>query len=139
MIPDISYLELALIVGAFLFGGFCKGISGMGVPIIVVPVVAAVTDIRLAIVLIAIPSVIPNIYQVWKYRSAWKQQFPLRSLSILSILGSGIGILILLEIDPVILGQGLGAILLVYIISRRLNASYLTQAQKKSLQLLLDF
>lgn len=98
----------------------------MGVPIIAVPVVTALTDIRLAIVLIAIPSVIPNIYQVWKYRGAWKQQFPLRSLSILPILRPGIGILILLEIDPAILGQGLGAILLVYIISRRLNAFCLT-------------
>jgi uncharacterized membrane protein YfcA len=133
MIPDISYLELLLIVCAFVFGGLCKGISGVGVPIIAVPVIAAVTDIRLAIILIAIPSVIPNIYQVWKYRSSWKQQFPLRSLSILSILGSGIGILILIEIDPKILSQGLGAILLIYIISRRLHAFSFTQAQKKFL------
>ena len=72
MILDISNLEPALIVGAFLFGGFCKGISGGGVPIIAVPVVTALTDVRLAIVLIAIPSVIQNIYQVCKYRDAWK-------------------------------------------------------------------
>ena len=63
MILDISYLELLLIVGAFVFGGLCKGISGVGVPIVAVPVIASVTDITLAIILIAIPSVVPNFYR----------------------------------------------------------------------------
>ncbi len=76
MILDISYLELLLIVGAFVFGGLCKGISGVGVPIVAVPVIASVTDLTLAIILIAIPSLVPNFYQVWRFKTSWTRQFP---------------------------------------------------------------
>tara|TARA_E500000178_G_scaffold344494_1_gene392826 strand:- start:1639 stop:2382 length:744 start_codon:yes stop_codon:yes gene_type:complete len=133
MIPDLSYLELLIIIGAFVFGGLCKGISGVGVPIIAVPVIAAVTDITLAIVLIAIPSVVPNIYQVWKYRDSWNRQFPLAPLSILSVFGSGLGIFVLLNVESKFLARILGCIVTIYIISGRLNPFYLGDSNTKLL------
>jgi uncharacterized membrane protein YfcA len=119
MIPDISYLELLLIVCAFVFGGLCKGISGVGVPIVAVPVIASVTDITLAIILIAIPSVVPNLYQVWKFKASWTRPFSLTTLCIASIIGSGIGVLILLKVDPEMLSKILGLIVISYCAIRR--------------------
>ena len=133
MIPDLGNFELILIMGAFVFGGICKGISGVGVPIIAVPVIATVTDITLAIVLIAIPSVAPNIYQVWKYRDSWNKQFPLGRLSILSVFGSGVGIFLLLSIESKLLAQILGGVLLIYILFGRLNPFYLSDSNTKLL------
>ena len=119
MIPDISYLELLLIVCAFVFGGLCKGISGVGVPIVAVPVIASVTDITLAIILIAIPSVVPNLYQVWKFKASWTRPFSLTALCIASVIGSGIGVLILLKVDPEMLSKILGLIVISYCAIRR--------------------
>lgn len=133
MTPDISSLELLLIVSAFLFGGFCKGFSGMGVPVIAVPVIASITDLTFAIIMIAIPSVVPNFYQVWMYRQSWNRQFPLPSLSILSVIGSGVGIFVLLNAEPKLLTQILGGLLTIYVISRRLNPFYLSNSSAKLL------
>ena len=119
MILDISYLELLLIVGAFVFGGLCKGISGVGVPIVAVPVIASVTDITLAIILIAIPSVAPNFYQVWRFKTSWTRPFPLGTLCLASVIGSGIGVLILLKVDPEMLSKILGLVVISYCAIRR--------------------
>ena len=119
MILDISYLELLLIVGAFVFGGLCKGISGVGVPIVAVPVIASVTDITLAIILIAIPSVVPNFYQVWRFKMSWTRPFPLGTLCLASVIGSGIGVLILLKVDPEMLSKILGLVVISYCAIRR--------------------
>ena len=119
MIPDLSYFELLIIIGAFVFGGLCKGISGVGVPIIAVPVIASVTDITLAIILIAIPSVVPNFYQVWKHREPWTRPFSLLTLCLASVIGSGVGMLVLLKINPEMLSKILGLIVIGYIAIRR--------------------
>jgi len=133
MIPDISSLELLLIFIAFIFGGFCKGFTGIGVPVIAVPVIASITDITLAIIMIAIPSVMPNFYQVWRYRESWNRQFPLGWLSILSVMGSGVGIFVLLNAEPKLLAQILGGLLTIYVISRRLSPFYLNDSNAKLL------
>jgi len=99
MTPDVSSLEFLSILSAFVFGGFCKGFSGLGVPVIAVPVIASTTDLTFAIIMIAIPSVVPNFYQVWRYRKSWNHQFPLHSLSIFSVIGSGVGIFVLLNAE----------------------------------------
>ena len=129
MILDLSYLELSLIVGAFMFGGLCKGISGVGVPIIAVPVITSVTDITLAIILIALPSVVPNFYQAWRFKRSWTRPFSLRMLCLASVIGSGIGVLILLKVDPETLSKILGLVVIGYCAIRRwqpLNLSHRT-------------
>ena len=139
MIPDISYLELLLIVGAFVFGGLCKGISGVGVPIIAVPVIASVTDITLAIILIAIPSVVPNFYQVWKFKASWTRPFSLTTLCIASIVGSGIGVLLLLKVDPEMLSKILGLIVISYCAIRRWQPLNLSERMTQALAAPMGF
>ena len=127
MILDLSYLEILLIVGAFIFGGLCKGISGVGVPMIAVPVVASVTDIALAIILIAIPSVVPNLYQAWRFKTSWTRPFSLGMLCLASVIGSGIGVFILLKVDPEMLSKILGLVVISYCAIQRwqpLNLSH---------------
>jgi uncharacterized membrane protein YfcA len=139
MIPDISYLELLLIVCAFVFGGLCKGISGVGVPIVAVPVIASVTDITLAIILIAIPSVVPNLYQVWKFKASWTRPFSLTALCIASVIGSGIGVLILLKVDPEMLSKILGLIVISYCAIRRWQPLNLSERMTQALAAPMGF
>ena len=44
-LPEIVPLVLAVCVAALFAGGFVKGVTGMGLPLVAVPVMALVTDV----------------------------------------------------------------------------------------------
>ncbi len=52
----------------FIAGGILKGATGIGSPIIAVPILAIYFDARFAIIMFSIPNIIPNIWQAWSYR-----------------------------------------------------------------------
>jgi len=53
---------------AFALGGILKGATGAGAPIIVVPLLALLYDVKFAVAVFVIPSVISNIWQLWEFR-----------------------------------------------------------------------
>jgi uncharacterized protein len=124
LLDQISVFEAIGIVIAFVLGGIFKGILGLGVPVIAVPVIADAISIVLAIILISVPSVVPNIYQVWIYRHHADPDIRLLPLGIASIVGSGLGILTLTWADPAVLTQLLGLILWLYMGFRALKPSF---------------
>ena len=54
---------LALVVGAFALGGFVKGAIGMGLPVVVLALLAMVMPLREAMAIFLIPGVASNIWQ----------------------------------------------------------------------------
>jgi uncharacterized membrane protein YfcA len=54
---------LAVMVAAFLAGGFVKGTLGVGLPLVVVPLLSLVMPSPQAIVLVAVPVVASNLWQ----------------------------------------------------------------------------
>jgi len=60
---------LAAIVAALVLGGLVKGATGAGVPLIAVPVVAAVHDVRMAVVLMVVPNLVTNLWQLFHFRA----------------------------------------------------------------------
>jgi uncharacterized membrane protein YfcA len=62
------------IIGLAL-GGLLKGATGAGAPIIAVPVMAMYFGVPLAVTVFAIPNLLTNVWQAWRYR---KEQLPLR-------------------------------------------------------------
>lgn len=124
LLDQMSLLETVGIVAAFVLGGIFKGILGLGVPVIAVPVIADAVSIVLAIILISVPSVVPNIYQVWAYRHHVDPDIRLLPLGIASVVGSGLGILTLTSVDPALLTRLLGLILWLYMGFRALKPSF---------------
>ena len=51
----------------FFAGGILKGATGIGSPIIAVPILAIYFDARFAIIIFSIPNIIPNIWQALSY------------------------------------------------------------------------
>lgn len=124
LIDQLSTFDAVSIILAFVLGGIFKGILGLGVPVIAVPVIADAISIVLAIILISVPSVIPNIYQVWAYRKHVDPDIRLIPLGVASIVGSGLGILTLTFTDPDILTRLLGLILWLYMGFRALKPAF---------------
>ncbi len=57
---------LALVAAAIFFAGFVKGATGMGFPLIATPMLTLLLDIRMAIVVLLIPSVVMDLSQIFR-------------------------------------------------------------------------
>lgn len=64
----MTYDALALVLAAIAVGSFFKGATGIGLPIIAIPVLAAFLGAQHAVVVITIPTFISNVWIVWRYR-----------------------------------------------------------------------
>ncbi|MFD1910947.1 sulfite exporter TauE/SafE family protein [Halodurantibacterium flavum] len=51
-------------------GGILKGATGAGAPIIAIPALTMVYDVRLAVTLMILPNLLSNVWQGWAYRRA---------------------------------------------------------------------
>ena len=62
-LEQLTDINLALIGIAFFVAGCVKGVLGFGTPLIVIPV-TALFDVVTALVIVAIPTLIPNLWQM---------------------------------------------------------------------------
>ncbi|TVP44049.1 MAG: sulfite exporter TauE/SafE family protein [Halomonas sp.] len=98
-----------------LIAGIVKGAIGSGVPVIVIPVLTMLYDVRLAIAVLIAPNLVSNALQVWQYR---RSLLPLRFLAAFCIAG-GLGIVLgtwgLVVLSPDILSLGVAFAIVMYL------------------------
>jgi len=68
-----------LIIGAVSIGAFIKAITGMGLPPIPTPVMAAFLGVEHAVVVIAGPAQLTNTWLLWEHRRGAVAPLPLRT------------------------------------------------------------
>ena len=65
---DISDI---LIVGVCLaLGGILKGATGAGAPLLAIPAMAALFDVKFAVMVMVVPNLLTNLWQGWRFRAA---------------------------------------------------------------------
>lgn len=112
-------LYTAMIVCAALAaGGLLKGATGAGTPIVAVPVIAAIFDVRLAVAVLALPNLCTNLWQLHTYREhrldgAWTARFV-----IAGAVGAGAGTYLLAIVHERILVLSLAIVITCYIVLR---------------------
>lgn len=88
-------LSILIIFAALALGGTIKGATGAGAPVIAVPVMAAFFDVRIAVMLMAAPNLVTNI---WQFRAYWAdvldRKFALR-FALAGAVGTIVGTLLL--------------------------------------------
>lgn len=82
---------LVVIVLASILAAFVKGVTGLGYPLIVVPLVTLVTGIEDAVVAIAIPNLAANIWMCWTERSARDEMRDLPRILVPGVIGAVAG------------------------------------------------
>lgn len=115
---------LLLICGAFALGGILKGATGAGAPIVAVPLLAILYDVPFAVTIFAIPNLLPNIWQGWRYR---EHQLPPRftwGYAISGGLGAGAGTVLLANLPTTVLTVSVALVVLVYITFRLLRPGW---------------
>lgn len=83
--------ELAVIFVALALGGLLKGATGAGAPIFAVPAMAAAVDVRFAIVVMLVPNLVSNAWQIWLYRNDRPPSRFLVPLLVMAGIGAAIG------------------------------------------------
>lgn len=108
---------LIVIIG-FVLGGILKGATGVGAPLIAVPLLAAAVDVRFAIVVFSIPNLVPNIWQVWAYRRTLLPAGFIARFVISGMAGGALGTWLLAQIHTDWLVLGVAGALVLYIVLR---------------------
>ncbi|MEY4013901.1 MAG: hypothetical protein RLZZ290_765 [Pseudomonadota bacterium] len=111
---------LSILVGLF-FGGLCKGVTGLGLPLIVVPIASLFVPVPKALSLLSVAVVVTNVVQLrssGQAIAAVKRFGLLTSVLVLAIVfGTGL----LVSLHPAVLIVLMGLVMLVYPLTRMIG------------------
>lgn len=107
-----------LILGmALAAGAVVKGATGMGLPLVALPVLTAFFGLQHAVGLMTVPLILTNFWQIWRFRAV-RHDPRMRFLPLFLVggaIGIGIGTWALTSLPERILVFSLGVILLAYV------------------------
>jgi len=112
-----------MFIGLFL-GAVLKGATGAGLPVIAIPTIAAVYDVRVAVVLLVIPNFVTNVWQIRKYHEHNLKNTFARNFALAGIAGAGIGTLLLAYLPLVLLNIIIAVVVFTYIALRLLRPEF---------------
>jgi len=107
-------LIVALIFATFLMAGIVKGIIGLGLPIVVLAMLAATLGLKEAMALLVVPGVVMNIWQALAGPAFFELLRRFWSLWLVSIAAIGLGTTALAFLDPRATTIALGIVLSLY-------------------------
>lgn len=97
-------------------GAFVKGVTGSGLPLIGIPVMASFLGVEHAVVVMLLPSTLANAWMIWANRTEAPQARHFLPLFTLGAVGTAIGTWILVSFDDRWLSLALAAVIGVYAI-----------------------
>lgn len=115
--PDLAFIPILMLAA------FAHGALGFGFPLVSTPLLVLLMDIRAAILLTLIPTVIINLVSILgerHWREALQTFWP---IPVFTIVGSFTGTQVLLSVDPDPFRLLLAAVLVFYLLSDRLHRS----------------
>ncbi len=95
---DLSLLDLLTVGLAFAIGGLSKGVTGLGLPMIAVPIISTVLDPRVAIAAMTLPNLGANFLQARRTGDIVASVVAYRWLTVPLLLGSVAGTLVITSV-----------------------------------------
>jgi uncharacterized membrane protein YfcA len=89
---------VALGIATLLVGGVLKGATGIGAPVLAVPILSALYGVPTAVVLFSLPNFLSNGLQAWQYRATLAPAGLVWPFALAGFLGAGVGTLILVSL-----------------------------------------
>ncbi len=109
--------ELVLVMISLAIGFFAKGVTGIGGPLVAVPVLAGFTGVEEAVVVVAIPTLAANAWLLWTTRDSAEQTLNyVRPLVVASVVGAALGALALTRTSDRVLAIVLALLILTYLL-----------------------
>lgn len=110
----MDWVDYAFILAAYVVASAIKGLTGIGFSTSCLPIMALRLDLRIAIPLVIIPSIVSNLvvmFQAGSFREAFRRFWPLYLASFPGLL-AGLAILVAIDVDAA--RAILGLVLVVY-------------------------
>lgn len=109
--------EILLVLTAVSVGFFAKGVTGLGGPPLVIPVLATFMGVEYAVAVIAIPTALANLWLMLENRSAGAgTRWFLLPMLATGVIGTVLGVWLLLNVDDRVMSVLLGVFMLLYIV-----------------------
>lgn len=109
--------EILLVLAAVSVGFFAKGVTGLGGPPLAIPVLAAFMGVEYAVAVIAIPAALANLWLMLENRSAGADtRWFLVPMLATGVVGTVLGVWLLLNVDDRVMSLLLGVFILLYIV-----------------------
>lgn len=121
---DLSTLVLVGLAVALFGGGLVKGLTGVGLPMLAIPLMAASIPLRDAIALMYGPVLITNLWQAFQggfFQAALKRWWPMMACV---VVGTWFGSKALVSMDPQVLESVVGATVAGFSLVNLLNPSF---------------
>jgi uncharacterized membrane protein YfcA len=114
-IENLSLLTIALLAAIFLFAGLVHGTLGVGFPMTATPLLALITDVRSAIIITILPTMMVNIISIYK-GGRWRDSLGIYwPMAIYVGIGSIAGTKLLIDLDPAPFKLLLAGVILLYL------------------------
>lgn len=108
--------QIVLVLVAVSLGFFAKGVTGIGGPILAVPVLASMMGVEFAVVVIATPTVYANSWLLWNSRDAATEVgWFLWPMVTAGAVGTVMGALVLANVDDRVMSLVVAGLILVYV------------------------
>lgn len=121
MVSLVSILAYSCIIG---FAAMIHGAIGIGFPLVATPLLAMVTDVKTAILLLVIPTVVINVANIIK-GGPWHRSIGLYwPLAVWGMAGSYLGTQVLMAVSPDLFRPLLAVILILYLNAERLGIDF---------------
>ena len=108
--------ELLVILFALMVAGFTKGLTGLGLPMVSVPVLANFFGVEQAVMIIIIPVLVTNIWLMIGLRDCYPEVPELRRIIFFGIPGASIGAFLLYYSPEKLLASLLAFWILIYLL-----------------------
>lgn len=113
--------QVVWILIALAFGGVSKGLTGLGLPLITVPVLAGVFGVERAVLIMVIPSMLLNHYAAWMHRDGRHDLPEIRRILLGAIPGVAVGASVLQVASDRFLATSLATWIMGYVLLRLLH------------------
>lgn len=117
----MSSADFAIIFCCLAIGGVLKGATGAGAPLLAVPAISAIYDVRLAVVTMLLPTIVTNSWQLIAYRRDFVGLPFLMPFVAAALVGVVMGSLMLVGLPLSALTGVLAAALVTYLVFRLLK------------------
>lgn len=110
--------QLAIVALALGLGGLTKGLMGMGLPLVSIPVLAGFVGVEQAVLTMIIPSVVLNFYPAYTHRAGAGEVPELKKMLIGALPGALVGAAVLAYASPRFLETSLAVWIFAYLMVR---------------------
>lgn len=117
---DLSLVALAVGALAFFVGGTVKGILGIGMPLVVVPILAFAMDPRVAVAMMTVPTLSSNLWLIIRGKRFGASLARFWTLFLMLVLATLVGLLLIVRVDPSVVSLVLGIAVILFVASRLL-------------------